>query len=113
MTDKEKKGINPDEEIIEEHDHCDCEGEDCNCNTITLEMEDGSKKDFMVLDYLEHEGKQYIALAEVDSLEYDIMAWEAEDEHVNLTVIEDDAEFNLVAAKFEVLFQSDDEEPED
>jgi uncharacterized protein YrzB (UPF0473 family) len=109
MTDIEKNGCN----CGDNHDHCECEGEECNCNTITLDMEDGTQKDFMVLDILEHEGKQYIALAEVDSMEYDIMSMVVDGENVELSVIEDDDEFNAVAARFEEQFQSDDEEPED
>lgn len=42
-------------------------------NTITIEMEDGSIKDFIVLDVITHVGKQYMALAVNDSMEYDIM----------------------------------------
>ena len=107
MTDKEKTGCNCGEDCHDE----DCEHEDGN--TITIEMDDGSTKDFIVLDVLTHEGKQYIALAEVDSIEYDIMSWEEEGENVALSVIEDDDEFNAVAAKFEELFQNYEEEPED
>ncbi len=113
MTDKEKKDCNCGEECNDNHEHCDCEGEECDCNTITLEMEDGTEKDFVILDVLSHEGKEYMALAEVDSMEYDIMSFEADSENVNLSVIEDDEEFNTVAAKFEELFQSYEEEPED
>ncbi len=109
MTDKEKNGCICGENCHDAH----CEGEEGTDNTITLEMDDGTVKDFIILDVLSHEGKQYIALAEVDSMEYDIMAYEVEDETVELSVIEDDDEFNAIAAKFEELFQTDDEEPED
>ena len=113
MTDKEKNGCKCGEDCHEHDGLCDCENEECDCNPITIEMDDGSSKDFIVLDVLTHEGKQYIALAEVDSMEYDIMSWEVEGENVELSVIEDDDEFNAVAAKFEELFKSDNEEPED
>lgn len=113
MTDKEKNGCKCGEDCHEHDEDCDCEGEEVDSNTITIEMEDGSTKDFIVLDVITHEGKQYMALAEVDSMEYDIMSWEVDGENVELSVIEDDDEFNAVAVKFEELFQSYDEEPED
>ena len=113
MTEHEHKGCNCTDECGDGSAPCDCDNEECNCNTITLDMEDGTQKDFIVLDVIEHEGKQYIALAEVDSMEYDIMSWEVDGENVELSVIEDDAEFNAVAAKFEELFQNYEEEPED
>jgi uncharacterized protein YrzB (UPF0473 family) len=102
----------------DEHGHgtgeCNCDDENCDCesNTITLDMEDGTQKDFTVLDILEHDGKKYIALAELDSSEYDILGMEVTDETVSLTVIEDDDEFDAVAAKFEELFSREEEEEE-
>lgn len=109
MIDKETTGCN----CGENENGCDCEHEECDCNTITLDMEDGTQKDFIVLDIIEHEGKQYIALAEVDSQEYDIMAMNVVGENVELNVIEDDDEFNLIAMKFEEHFAMDEEEPEE
>ena len=53
-----------------EHTHEDMEDEDSR--VITLEMEDGSEKDFIALDILEHEGESYIALSEVNSSDYDV-----------------------------------------
>ncbi len=108
MTDKEKNNCN-----CADHDHdenCECEERD---NLITLEMDDGTLKDYVILDMLTHEGKNYIALAEVDSVEYDIMSYEEDGESMMLNVIEDDKEFNAVAMKFEELFESYEEESED
>ena len=113
MTDKEIKGCNCGEECGDADVPCDCENEDCDSNVITLDMEDGTQKDFLVLDIIEHEGKQYIALAEVDSMEYDIMSMAVIDENVELSVIEDDEEFNAVAAKFDEHFSRLDEEIEE
>ena len=76
-------------------------------------MEDGTQKDFLVLDTLEHEGKNYIALADVETMEYDILNMTLVGETVELNVIEDDAEFEAVAAKFDELFNLDDEEEEE
>lgn len=97
-----------------EHDKdCDCEHDDCNCNTVTLEMEDGTTQDFMVLDIIEHDGNRYIALAEVDSMEYDIMGFKEVGENVELTVIEEDEEFDMVAKLFEEHFAQADDEDDD
>ncbi|MDD4309310.1 MAG: DUF1292 domain-containing protein [Candidatus Cloacimonetes bacterium] len=110
MTDKEKDACN----CGEEHDH-DCGDEDCNCesNTITLDMEDGTQKDFNVLHILEHEGKQYIALAELDSDEYDILCFSEVDESVELTIIENDVEYNAVADLFDEVFSAEFDDTED
>ncbi len=122
MFEKDINGHNHEEQV---HDHdCDCGNGDCDCangdsNLITLDMEDGTQKDFLVLDILEHEGQKYIALAEVDSNEYDILAMTVVGENVEMNIIEDDDEFNAVAAKFEELFSGtgddddDDEEDDD
>jgi uncharacterized protein YrzB (UPF0473 family) len=96
----------------EHEEHC-CEGEDCTCgehesNIITLDMEDGSQKDFEVLQIINHEGKNYIALAELDSAEYDILRFEEVEDSVELSIIEEDEEFDAVAAIFDDLFNSED-----
>ncbi|HOZ01270.1 MAG TPA: DUF1292 domain-containing protein [Candidatus Syntrophosphaera sp.] len=113
MTDKEIKNCNCGANCADEHDNCECDSEECDCNTITLDMEDGTTKDFIVLEVLEHEGKQYIALAEPDTMEYDILSMTVSGDNVELGVIEDDDEFEKVAAKFDELFSQSDEEPED
>jgi len=97
-----------------EHVHEDhvCEGDDCACETesniITLDMEDGSQKDFEVLQIITHEDKNYIALAELDSSEYDILRFEEVDDALELSIVEDDDEFNAVAAIFDDIFNSED-----
>jgi len=102
------------DDIIKGDPECTCDDEncDCGCNTITLDMEDGSQKDFTILEIIEHEGRRYIALAEVDTNEYDIMGMDVTGETVELTFIQDDDEFNAVAAKFEELFAQDLEQTE-
>jgi len=114
MTEIEKNGCDCEDDCTEHENGCDCGEDDCNGNTITLDMEDGTTKDFVVIDVIEHEGKQYIALAEVDSMEYDILSMTTVGENVELGVIEDDAEFEAVAAKFdEILSQTDEDEEAD
>jgi len=100
------------------HDH-DC-GPDCECehdheesSTITLEMEDGTSKDFTILAMLEHKDKKYVALSEVGTMEYDILELEYSEEEAELSEIEDDDLFEEVAAKFDELFQEEDEEEEE
>lgn len=106
MTTKDNK-INP-----EEHGHdCNCEDDDCECghetNIITLDMEDGTQKDFMVLDIVQNEGMNYIALSEVGASEYDILRFEELDDNLELSIIEDDAEYDRIALLFEERFASD------
>lgn len=100
-----------------EHTHdCDCQNGECECehsNVITLDMEDGSQKDFEILHMLEFEGGQYIALAEPESNEYDILRIELEGDTADLIVIEDDALFDRVAQAFDDFFQNGDAEEED
>jgi len=105
MTEIEKNGCN----CEGEHDHdCEC-GDDCDCETniITLDMEDGTQKDFSILNIIEHDGKHYVALAEVGSDEYDIMRFVEVDESIELSIIEDDAEYNAVADIFDELFTAE------
>lgn len=101
-----------------DHDHecgddCECEHDHEESSTITLEMEDGTSKDFTILAMLEHKDKKFIALSEVDTMEYDILQLEYADEEAELSEIEDDALFEEVAAKFDEMFQEEDEEEEE
>lgn len=94
--------------------NCNCEGDSCECeescdaesNIITLDMEDGSQKDFMVLDIVNHEGAKYVALAEVGAMEYDILRFEEAEEELELSIIEDDDEYNKIAELFTERFNS-------
>ncbi|HNZ06173.1 MAG TPA: DUF1292 domain-containing protein [Candidatus Cloacimonadota bacterium] len=108
MSDKDEKDL---------HDHaeCDCGDENCECENdiITLDMEDGTQKDFHVLEVIEYEGSQYIALAEVESNEYDILRMDVQGETVELAVIEDDELFEKVAQKFDEIFNAEADEEEE
>jgi uncharacterized protein YrzB (UPF0473 family) len=73
-------------------------------DTITMDMEDGSHEDFAVLGTIENEGRKYIALAKVDSLEYEIMEMCMVGEYARLSVIEDNEEFEEIAAMFDKKF---------
>lgn len=110
MTEKDKML----EAYEDEHD-CTCGEEGCDCgeesNIISLELEDGSTKDFLVLDVIDLETGTYMALAEVGSNEYDILRVEGEEaeDNLELVVIEDDEEFNKIAKLFQERFEAFDE----
>ncbi|MCD8479468.1 MAG: DUF1292 domain-containing protein [Candidatus Cloacimonetes bacterium] len=108
---KKDNCINTDEHV---HD-CNCEGEDCSCedhceaetNIITLDMEDGSQKDFEVLQIINHEGKNYVALAEPDSDTYDVLRFEEVDDALELSIVDDDEEYKAVTEIFNDIFSSE------
>ncbi|HOH97107.1 MAG TPA: DUF1292 domain-containing protein [Candidatus Cloacimonadota bacterium] len=114
MIELEKNGCISDAE----HNHdCNCEGEDCSCedhcgdeaNIITLDMEDGTQKDFEVLNIIEMDGANYIALAELGANEYDILRFVEVEENLELSIIEDDEEYQRAADRFNELFSSEDD----
>lgn len=72
---------------------------------ITLEMDDGTEKDFVALDILSHEGKSYIALSEEDSMEYDVLRYVEVDEALELSIIEDDDEYDMITNLFKEKFE--------
>jgi len=93
---------------------CGCETDEQSLNTITLEMEDGTEKEFVVIDTLEYEGKSYVALCEGDSAEYDILSFDESEEGLELSYIEDDKEYAAVAQAFDELWaEEEDEEVEE
>jgi uncharacterized protein YrzB (UPF0473 family) len=87
---------------------CECEDESCNCDTITLELEDGTSEEFMILDTVEHKKKNYVALAPLEGDEYFIYGFNEVDESVEFFSIEDDKEFDAVAKIFEKRFAEED-----
>jgi uncharacterized protein YrzB (UPF0473 family) len=86
---------------------CDCNEEDCGCDTITLELEDGTSQEFEILDTLEFEEKNYIALAPLDSDEYYIYGFKEEGENVEFFSIDDDKEFEKISELFEKKFSEE------
>jgi uncharacterized protein YrzB (UPF0473 family) len=91
---------------------CNCEDENCDCevDTITLELEDGTSEDFIILDTVEHKGKNYIALAPQEGEEYFIYGFKEEGENVEFFSVDDDKEFDEVGKIFEDRFAAEDEE---
>ena len=94
-----------------EYDEAIDEGEDL---VLTLEMEDGTSEDCIVLAIFPMEDKQYIALTpveQIDSEEGDIYLYSyAEDEDGNpiLGDIEDDDEFEAVCDRFDEVCDEED-----
>jgi hypothetical protein len=84
----------------DEHIHDDDNMEDENSRIITLDMEDGSQKDFIALDIISHEGENYIALSEVGSMDYDVLRFVEVDDSLELSIIEEDDEYEKIAELF-------------
>lgn len=100
---------NPNEKFHEDMD-------DDAANLITLEMEDGSEKDFVVLDILHNEGESYMALSEVGSTDYSVLRFVEVDDAFELSIIDDDDEYDTVTKLFETKFDEmlyDDEDFEE
>ena len=81
---------------------------------ITLEMEDGSEEECVVLDIFELNGKEYIALApaepDEDEEESDVYFYayaEDGDGEPILSDIEDDDEFEAVCDRFDELLDEE------
>ncbi len=109
MTEK-KNIVNPDEHV---HDFEGDDNMDDDSRIISLEMEDGSQKDFVALDIISHEGQNYIALSEVGSMEYDVLRFEEVEDSLELSIIEDDEEYERIAEVFTEHFASLAEEDDD
>jgi len=89
---------------------CGCEEDNCECDTITLELEDGTSQEFLILDTMELKGNHYIALAPMEGEEYFVYGFKEEGDNVEFYSIEDDAEFDEVAKAFEKMFAEEDDE---
>lgn len=86
---------------------CNCNEEDCSCDTITLELEDGTSQEFEILETIEFEEKNYIALAPLDSDEYYIYGFKEDGENVEFFSIDDDKEFEKISELFEKKFSEE------
>ena len=78
---------------------------DDDADYITLQFDDGDDIECEILGVFDFEGKEYIALLPHDSTD-DVYIYEYKeinDEEFDLIDIEDDAEFEKVAAEFELL----------
>lgn len=98
----------------------DTHGRDCECgcndeeDTVTLTLDDGSEIECAVLAIFPAGDKDYIALVPIEEDEteeegevYLYRFEELEDGEINLTNIEDDAEYEVVADAFDELLDSE------
>lgn len=99
-----------------EHDeNCTCgcqDGQDEEMN-ITLEFDDGEKVEVTPLFIFNLDGKDYIALVPVDEESEDVYLYiyhDLADEEFEFLDIEDDEEFDRVAAEFERIIEESDTE---
>ena len=97
------------EKDLNNHVH-ECDDEACDCDTITLELEDGTSEEFMILDTVEHKNKNYVALAPMEGDEYFIYGFKEDGENVEFFSIEDDKEFESISKIFEKRFAEEDKE---
>ena len=102
-----------------DHDHeCDCEHEhdhECGCghdhhhqHTVAITFEDGTELDCPILDVFEANGQEYIAL--LHPVEETVMIYhffDNEDGTIELTSIEDDAEYDEVYNALMALFDEE------
>ena len=99
---------------MEENKVLEEEFEDSEDLVLTLEMEDGSEEDCIVLTIFPMDDKQYIALVPVDqadSEDSDIYLYgytEDEDGNPILSDIEDDDEFEAVCDRFDEVLDEED-----
>lgn len=96
-----------------DHDH-DHEHTEMEVPTMTLTLDDDSELECYVLSVFDVEEKQYIALLPVGEEEVFLYVYnEDAEDGLSLDVIEDDNEYDKVAAVFETLFDSEDDEEEE
>lgn len=97
------------------HDH-DHDMEDQELETMTLTLEDDTELQCAILGIFDVEGiegKEYIALLPEDDETVLIYQYnEIDDDNFELLTIEDDNEFDKVAAAFDSLFNDEDDEEE-
>lgn len=88
---------------------CGCGGEDDEeYETLDITLDDGKVLNCIVLgvfDVEEIEGKEYIALLPEEHEDVFLYEFAEDEEGVELSNIEDDAEFEKVSQKFSELFQ--------
>lgn len=106
---------NKEKDVINENNcGCGCNEEE-EYDIVTLTMDDDSELECAVIGIFEVEGKEYIALLALDGSEeiYLYGYKEINEEEFELEDIENDEEYENVAAAFEVLFIDEDDEESD
>jgi hypothetical protein len=99
---------------------CECEGHDHTEENedlyITLEFEDGTEVECLVMDTLTIDGKEYMALLPEGQEEYYIYGYKELEDGIEVINIDDEKEFEKVVqefqAHFDALGEEEDEEEE-
>ncbi|MCB5251228.1 MAG: DUF1292 domain-containing protein [Candidatus Cloacimonadales bacterium] len=81
--------------------------------TIDLELEDGTILECLVLDTMEYEGEDYIALLPEGQNEYLVYGYKEHEDGIEIINIDDDELFSKVIDEFEAQFEEYDDEDED
>ncbi len=88
-----------------EHHHDDC---DCGCeHTMILTLDDGTEMECNVIGIFEVGDKEYIALLPIDDETVLIYQYEETEENVELSLIEDDEEYEEVTKAFFEIFNDE------
>lgn len=97
--------------MVEEKKNCDCCETEEEMDVITLTFDDDTEVDCMVIGVFSVEDNEYIAL--LPDGEEDILLYkytELEGEEIELSNIEDDAEFERASEVFYELFEEEESE---
>lgn len=83
-------------------------------DVITLTDEEGNEVDFMVIDGTEYNGKTYLMLVEANSADDEesealLLRVDEDGEEDILVSVDDEEEFNAVAAQFEEQYEDSEE----
>lgn len=83
-------------------------------DVITLTDEEGNEVDFMVIDGTEYNGKSYLMLVEADAAEDEesealLLRIDEDGDEEILVSVDDEEEFNAVAAQFEEQYEDSEE----
>lgn len=103
-----KEDFMTDKKDVHEHDH-DHDHEE-ELDIITLSLEDGSEIECGIIGIFESEGKEYMALWEMEEDEVLLFNYEEKEDEFELTPIEDDEEFQSVCDVYYELMEEEDED---
>ena len=83
-------------------------------DVITLTDEEGNEVDFMDIDGTEYNGQTYLMLVEADAADDEesealLLRVDSDGEEDILVTVDDEEEFNAVAAQFEQQYEDNDE----
>ncbi len=103
-------------DINEKKCSCGCEDHNHEENEdlyITLEFEDGTEVECLVMDTLNIDGKDYMALLPEGQEEYYIYGYKELEDGVEIINIDDETEFEKVVQEFQAHFEAIDEDDDE